>query len=194
MPMETEGKYYIDMNGRLLEHGRPVGIIQKEASGAVSAIIDSTSQCREINRFLMPRCRSIRFQVGLGETLAQREGDTESTPSRVRVYQLRPEVEPELKFIGYQDMVERNGGIDPARYTVVYEGDVPSENPEVVYQAIRDCPPAGFSGHGLTRSDVLELFGPTKSSFYYVDTYARQPVPFEPKEQAREIQIQMEMR
>lgn len=190
MPMEQGDKYHIDSSGRLLQHGRPVGIIQEGASGALAATVDSASQCLDINRFLLPRCRSIRFQAGLAEKLAQRGGELEAPASRVRVYQLRPEVAPELKFIGHQDMVDRHGSIDRSLYGLVYEGEAVSENPEAVYQAIREQPPAGFSGHVLTRSDVLELYGPTKSSFYYVDSYDLKPVPFQ-REQAFEIQMEM---
>jgi len=96
-----------------------------------------------------------------------------------RVYQLKAGISPEMKFIGYEQLIAQHGGVDPENYTPVFDGDVGSADPETVYRMLRDNPPSGYTGHALTRSDVLELYNPKESRFFYIDTFALKPVDFD---------------
>jgi len=174
-PVRREEKISIDTQGRILLFGRPVGTIRKG-----DAVVDSAYQILEVNRFLLPRSKSLKFQSGLAKKL-ERDALVASAHliRRARVYQLNPEIDPTMRFVGYQELLARHGGIHPEDYRLVFDGDVGSDDPETVYRMLRDSPPDGYKGHPLTRSDVLELYNPTVSRCFYIDTFALKPVVFE---------------
>jgi hypothetical protein len=168
----------VDTQGRILLFGKPVGIIRKaEGRRGDAAIVDSECQLLEINRFLLSRCRSVKFQPGLAKKLEQ-EALLEQAHliRRARVYQLKPEIDPALRFIGYQELIARQGSVRPEDYALVFDGEVGSADPEAVYRLLRDHPPEEYRGHALTRSDVLELYNPKESRCFYVDTFALRPI------------------
>jgi len=175
MPKDREEKISVDSQGRILLFGRPVGTIRKGA-----AVVDSACQLLELNRFLMRNCRSVCFQVGIAKKLEYDELMAKAhLIHRARVYQLRAEVDPTLKFISYTELMQQTGCVDPSNYHTVFDGDVKSSDAEVVYRQLRDNPPKEYTGHALTRSDVLELYNPKESRFFYVDTFALKEIQFE---------------
>ena len=172
---KSEAKVSIDDRQRILLLGRPIGFIQKGA-----ATVDDACHLLEVNRFLLPRCKSIRFTAGVAKKLEQDEVMCKAhLIRRARVYQLKPEVNPEMRFVGYEQLMARHGGVDPGNYAVVFDGDVGSDDPETVYRLLRDSPPEGYKGHALARSDVLELYNPKESRCFYIDTFALKPVDFD---------------
>jgi hypothetical protein len=170
---KSDSKISIDNRQRILLLGRPIGYIQKGA-----ATVDDACHLLEVNRFLLPRCKSVKFAPGVSKKLEQDE-IMGLDIKRARVYQLKPDVAPEMRFIGYEQLKARHGGVDPDNYAVVFDGDVGSADPEAVYRMLRDSPPSGYKGHALTRSDVLELYNPKESRFFYIDTFALKAVEFE---------------
>jgi hypothetical protein len=171
----ADGKVSLDDRGRIFSLGRPIGFIQKGAATG-----DDAWHLLEVNRFLMPRCKSVRFLPGVAKKLEQDEVMSKAhLIRRARVYQLKPETDPETRFVGYEQLMAKQGGVDPADYAVVFDGDVGSADPETVYRMLRDNPPEGYKGHALTRSDVLELYNPKESRFFYVDTFSLKPVDFD---------------
>ncbi len=175
MQKQSDGKVCLDDRGRILSLGRAIGFIQKGV-----ATVDDAWHLLEVNRFLLPRCKSVRYAPGVAKKL---ERDEEMSKAhlirRARVYQLKPDVDPELRFIGYEQLMARRGGVDTGDYAVIFDGDVGSADPETVYLLLRDSPPDGYKGHALTRSDILELYNPRESRFFYVDTFSLKPVAFD---------------
>jgi hypothetical protein len=186
----SDGRVSLDGSQRILLLGRPVGYIHKAA-----AVVDDACHLLEVNRFLLPRCRSVRYERGVAKKLEQDEAMSKAhLIRRARVYQLKPEVAPEMRFIGYEQLMARHGGVDAGNYAVAFDGDVGSADPETVYRMLRDDPPPGYRGHALARSDVLELYNPKGSSFFYIDTFALKAVDFGAgPEQEREMDMAMGM-
>ena len=147
----------------ILFRGQPIG---KTQNGV--ATIDERFLSKEIARFLQPYCRSVRWESGFAWKLQEQE-----TKSRIdlRVYQLKPEVDPLVKFAGLDSL---EGDVLPENYRLVFEGKTSETDVNAVYQSMRESPPPGFSGHAVTRSDVIELQG----QFYYIDTFALVPITF----------------
>jgi hypothetical protein len=171
----SDGRISLDEHGRILLLGRPIGFIQKGA-----ATVDDACHLLEVNRFLLPRCKSVRFMPGVAKKLERDEiMNTAHLIRQARVYQLKLEVDPEMRFVGYEQLMARHGGVDPGNYAVIFDGDVGSADPETVYRMLRDSPPEGYKGHALARSDILELYNPKESRFFYVDTFSLKPVDFD---------------
>ena len=63
-------------------------------------------------------------------------------------------------------------------YIKVYEGASDTNDLEELYDKFRYHPPSGYTGHGLSISDVLELYDETGSSFFYVDRYDFKRIDF----------------
>ncbi len=177
----SDGRVSLDERQRVLLLGRPIGYIQKGA-----ATVDEACHLLEVNRFLLPRCKSVRFAPGVAKKLEHDEMMSKAhLIRRARVYQLKAGVDPEMRFIGYERLMAAHGGVDPENYTVVFDGEVGSTDPETVYRMLRDTLKPGSAGcvagsvHALSLSDVLELYNPKESRFFYIDTFALKPVDFD---------------
>ncbi len=172
---KPDGRISLDDRQRILLLGRPVGYILKGA-----AVVDDACHLLEVNRFLLPRCKSVRYAPGVAKKLEHDEVMSKAhLIRRARVYQLKPGTDPEMRFVGYEQLMARHGGVDSDNYALVFDGDVGSADPETVYRMLRDNPPPSYKGHALARSDVLEVYNPKESKFFYVDTFALKPVDFD---------------
>ena len=186
---KPDGNISVDDRQRILLFGRPVGYIKKG-----TATIDDSCHLIEVNRFVMSQCKSVRFAPGIARQMKQDEVISNAHHiRRARVYQLKPDTAPEMRFIGYEQLMARHGRVDPENYAVVFDGDVGSTDPETVYRLLRDSPPPDYRGHTLTRSDLLELYNPKESRFFYIDTFALKPVEYEPAGTNQEMDMQMKL-
>lgn len=75
----------------------------------------------------------------------------------------------------------------PDFYIKVYEGASDTNDLEELYDKFRYHPPSGYTGHGLSISDVLELYDETGSSFFYVDRYDFKRIDFTESQLAEEF-------
>lgn len=98
----------------------------------------------------------------------------------VRIYQLKPDADPLVKFISLSEL-QSKGGVRPENYRLVFEGYTCETGIEAVYHSLREEPPRDFTGHALALSDVMELDG----GFYYIDTFALVPIKFENQEASK---------
>ena len=94
------------MNGKNLirQGGTPIGYFDGE-----NAVMDAAFIGCDTGRRLVREGRAVRWQNGLAEKLRNLEQNVPSV-RRVRVYQLKPDVDPARKFIGYQELKELSGG------------------------------------------------------------------------------------
>ena len=126
--------------------------------------------------------RAVRWQNGLAEKLRNLEQNVPSV-RRVRVYQLKPDVDPARKFIGYQELKELSGGPALKEYREVFCGQLDTDNPDELYERFNAAKlPKGYRGHRLSISDLLELIGEDTSEFWYLDLNGFIPVKFDKEE------------
>ena len=60
---------------------------------------------------------------------------------------------------------------------MVYDGQIQDNDLEKLWNKFSRTP-LGPDGQPLAISDVVELYGPSGSAFYYVDRYGFQPIDF----------------
>lgn len=169
-------------NNRILYYGNTAGYVEKG-----KAVVDPMFENDELKSYLSnTRGLDIEWTPGTYERLAEGKLDPEGNAQilkKCRVWQLRPDVDPMMKFIGYDELLERFGELDPDNYRVVYDGEVETNNLEELFAKFNLDHPSGYEGHSLSMSDVVELYDHSGGSFHYVDRFGFKEVSFQPPEQ-----------
>ena len=151
------------------------------------AVVDPMFQNEALESFLRKQrnIQKIQWQDGIYDRLANSQEDMESAKGLkdVRIWQLRGDVDVHMKFLALSQMEQQYGSPKPDSYIKVYEGASDTNDLEELYDKFRYHPPSGYTGHGLSISDVLELYDETGSSFFYVNRYDFQEIEFSGKSQ-----------
>lgn len=101
-----------------------------------------------------------------------------------RIWQLRPGA------AAWKDIVTFGKPLpepELADYAVVYDGQLPTNDLEAIYDQFTERQPQGFSGRSLSVSDVVELYDSGGSAFYYLDRTCFREVEFSQPEQDFEM-------
>lgn len=169
-------------NNRILYYGNSAGYVEKG-----KAIVDPLFQNEELRSYLTEKKGlELEWRNGTYERLAVGKLDAEGNAQllkKCRVWQLKPDVDIMMKFIGYDELLERFGEPDPDNYRMVYDGEVDTNNLEALYAKFNLDHPPGYEGHSLSMSDVIELYDTSGSIFHYVDRFGFKEVSFQPQEQ-----------
>ena len=169
---------YIE-SGIIVYYGNRVGRV---ADGC--AVVDPMFQGPELNAFLEKQrnVREVKWKDGIFDRLISGARNTREIQALkdCRVWQLKPDVDIRMKFIGYDELCREFGPPDPANYRQVYDGGVETNDLEALYAKFNTDHPTGYEGHSLSMSDVLELYDESGSICYYVDRIGFQQVDFSP--------------
>lgn len=156
-------------NGVIMYYGSRVGQI---ADGC--AVVDPLFQGPELQDFLdkQKHIREVKWMDGIYDRLmnAPKEaGFRQAALKNVRIWQLKPDVDIQMKFIPFDELSHRFGPPELSNYEAVYDGAADTNDLEALYLKFRDQKPPGFTGYPMSISDVIELYDSRDSSFYYVD-------------------------
>ncbi|MDD3194150.1 MAG: YodL domain-containing protein [Oscillospiraceae bacterium] len=166
-------------NGVIVYYGNLVGRISNGR-----AVVDPMFEGPELNDFLEKQrnIREIKWLDGTFDRLTNGPRETREIQilKDCRVWQLKPDVDIRMKFIGYEELLRDFGPPDPAHYQQVFEGAVDTNDLEALYTKFNIDHPASYAGHSLSMSDVLELYDDFGSTFHYVDRFGFKQVDFEP--------------
>lgn len=146
------------------------------------AVVDPMFEGPELNAFLekQPNIRDVKWTDGMFDRLMSGPKDTREIPvlKNCRIWQLQPDVDVRMKFIGYEELCRDFGPPNPDNYRMVYDGAVETNSLEALYDEFRNSLPSNCVGHVLSISDVLELYDENGSSFHYVDRTGFQSIEF----------------
>jgi hypothetical protein len=84
-----------------------------------------------------------------------------------------------MKFIGYDELLERFGEPNPENYRVVYDGQLETNDLDAIYEKFNLNHPPGYQGHSLSMSDIIELYDDNGSTFFYVDRFGFKEIDFQ---------------
>lgn len=179
-------------NGIIIFYGNKAGKVEEGC-----AVVDPMFKGQEMGSFLerQHHIREVRWMDGMFDRLMAVGADSGAGQGlkNVRVWQLKPEVDVYMKFIGYEEMCRKFGPPDRENYQAVYDGAVETNDLEVLYRKFGNdgsALPAGYKGHSLSMSDVLELYDSGGSSFYYVDRAGFQETGFAATQQVPDQTMQ----
>ena len=163
---------------RIFEGGVAVGYFKNGA-----AYIDSAFFGCAIGKRLSKTGNIVKYRSGLIREL--QKYDTEiRNKKKVRVFQLKPNVDPQKKFIDYGKLYRQYGGIDSSEYALIFEGSTDTDDPYKLYDIFNsNSLPKGYKGHRLSISDIIEIYDDIDSVFYYLDSCGFRPVEMERNEE-----------
>lgn len=147
------------------------------------AIVDPMFEGEELNAFLNKQTgvQKIQWKDGIFERLMNGSGENHHEVQLLkdcRIWQLKPEVDIHMKFIGYEELSRQFGEPDPDNYQPVFEGKVETNDLEALYEIFNVSHPPGYKGHSLSMSDVVELYDELGSTFHYVDRFGFKQIDF----------------
>lgn len=166
------------------------------AAGYVSggkAVVDPLFESQELKNFLARQkdVSEVKWTDGVFDRLMNGQKENlEITPLKnCRIWQLKPESDILMRFIGYDEMVEKFGEPNMRDYETVYDGEVEINDLESIYAKFNVDHPEGFTGHSLSMSDVVELYDDAGSEFHYIDRFGFRQINFKPPAQAQTMQL-----
>ncbi len=166
--------------GILMYYGNRAGYIENS-----KAFIDPMFQGNELKSFLksQKKIKEVQWVPDLFDRLTRGKIrlSYEKALKNVRVWQLKPETDVRMKFIGYKELCQQFGPLEKSRYQCVYDGAVNTNDLEVLYGLFNMEHPEGYTGHSLSVSDILELYDEQGSQFYYVDSVGFQEIALDDK-------------
>lgn len=180
-------RFTVDNRNRLIFYGNMVGYVQDN-----KAIIDTMFQSDELKGYLARMKLEPIWEDGVFDRLAAGEVPGERDNQLLkgcRIWQLKNDVEVSMRFIGYEDLVERFGEPDIDNYQLVFDGDLGTNDLEQIYSICRDTSPPGYKGHRMALSDVVELYDVSGSEYHYCDRVGFHPIQFADQEQTQCAQI-----
>lgn len=166
------------------------------AAGYISngkAVVDPLFQSKELQDFLdrQKDVTEVKWVNGTFDRLMNGQQDNrEITPLKnVRIWQLKPDSDILMRFIGYDEMAEKFGEPNMRDYDAVYDGEVETNDLESIYAKFNVEHPEGFTGHSLSMSDVVELYDEAGSKFHYVDRFGFKQIGFKPPAQTQTMRL-----
>jgi len=145
------------------------------------AVVDPMFCSEELNDFLREKQgMSVEWVNGVYDRLVNGKQDFGEQPNlkSCRIHQLKPEVDPLIKFIGYDELTKIYSKPNPENYNVVYDGQIESNDLDAIYEKINLRHPPDFKGHSLSMSDIIELYGKDGCEFHYIDRFGFKQIEF----------------
>ncbi len=165
--------------GIIFYYGNPAGYVDKE-----NAIMDSIFQKEELESWMQKKELIPKWTDGVMEQLLAGEQITGSIEAAVplksvRIWQLKPDTDVYMKFISLDEMINQFGNPSPEHYSIVYDGQLETNDLEAIYTRCNTNHPSEYRGHSLSMSDVVELYDEGGSEYHYCDRFGFKQIAFE---------------
>lgn len=178
-------------NGCLMYYGNPAGYLKD-----TKVTIDPMFKSKELEAWLRERNLNVDWKEGVFERLAKGEQmnmseDAQIILKNVRIWQLKPDSDFDLRFRAYDETVNSYGEPRRCNYQTVYDGELETNDLEEIYSKFNINHPEGFTGHSLSISDVIEIYDEGCSNIYYVDRIGFRSIAFDNPEPEQGITMKM---
>lgn len=180
-------------NSIIYYYGTPTGYLKDG-----KANLDSSFLCDELKDWCKEKKLEPCFSEGIFEVLAQKEDvsqfmKSEETLKNVRIWQLNADSDFSMRFISFDEFKEKFGEPSKDSYKAIFDGSLPTNNLDEIYEICNLNHPKGYQGHSLSMSDVVELYDENGSEFHYVDRFGFKEITFQPSEPTQGFEIKMEL-
>ncbi|MDL2293785.1 hypothetical protein LJC60_04055 [Ruminococcaceae bacterium OttesenSCG-928-D13] len=181
-------------HGCVYYYGNPAGYAGQDQG---TAVMDNMFRGPELESWLVKHGLTPQWTDGVYDRLANgvpaQSGENAAPLKACRIWQLKPEVDVMMKFVSYAEVVQQFGEPDPVNYTLAYDGQVETNDLEMLWTKFNTHIPPGYTGHTLSMSDVIELYDHSGSKFHYIDRFGFQQIPFDGQEPEQATGMSMTM-
>lgn len=156
-------------NGIIEYFGNKIGYVSDK-----QAVVDEMFRKKELEEYLRDNeDLDVTWSSGVYDRIIQGNDTHLEILKKCRIYQLKPEVDAKMKFIGYRDLLEGGfGRPDITNYVQVFDGAVDTNDLDQIYINFNSAQlPSEYEGHALSKSDIIELYDESGSEFFYVDKF-----------------------
>lgn len=174
-------------------YGSPSGYLKDD-----KATVDTMFECEELKDWCKNRQYAVTFADGIFDRLARKENlldsqENELLLQNVRIWQLKADSDFSMRFISFDEFKKQFGEPSKDSYEVIYDGNLSTNNLDEIYEICNINHPAGYHGHSLSMSDIVELYDEKVSTFHYVDRFGFQKFNFESTEQTNSFDMKIEL-
>lgn len=152
----------------IMFYGNKAGYIKNN-----TAFVDLMFQRKEMIDFLKSNSSlDVEWKDGVFDALINNTPADAISLKKCRIYQLKPDADPRIKFISLNDLIMKGfGKPKQENYRVVFDGEVKTNRLEDIYDKFNMDIPDNFEGHSMSMSDIIELYDADGSTFHYVDSF-----------------------
>lgn len=165
-------------NGVIRYYGNKAGYVEDER-----AVADTMFAAPELAGWLSERGYAVEWREGVYDKLNAAQSGAEPELKRVRIWQLKADADPMMKFIGYDEFCESFGEPHREDYSAICDGQPGANDLVRIFELFNVSRPKGFEGHSLSMSDIVELYDDDGSEFHYVDRFGFRAIEFGGAEQ-----------
>ena len=161
--------FVISKEGLIEYYGNRVGYMKDN-----TAIVDEMFKKKDLEEMLRENEGiEIEWRDGIYDGLVKGHTENSVFMRKCRILQLKPEVDVRMKFIGYNDLLDKGyGEPDIKNYKTVFDGEIPTNDLEEIYVMFNKTSlPDAFTGHSLSKSDIIELYDDNGSEYFYIDSF-----------------------
>ncbi|OQB13467.1 MAG: hypothetical protein BWY15_01764 [Firmicutes bacterium ADurb.Bin193] len=161
-------KIEITSDDVIMFYGNKAGYIKNN-----TAFVDLMFQRKEMLDFLKSNSSlDVEWKDGVFDALINNTPADAISLKKCRIYQLKPDADPRIKFISLNDLIMKGfGKPKQENYRVVFDGEVKTNRLEDIYDKFNIDIPDDFEGHSMSMSDIIELYDDNGSAFHYVDSF-----------------------
>jgi len=157
-------------SGLVYYYGNPAGYVEDS-----KAVIDPIFKNDELTQWMTEKKGlEVEWRGGVFDRLSAGKVDMETGETKrfkdCRIWQLKPDADPLIKYIGYSDLLRIQGSPpDPADYRVALDFQPDTDDLDEICDKFDERPHPDLVGGKVNLSDVIEIYDSSGSEFSYAD-------------------------
>jgi hypothetical protein len=173
-------------SGFIYYYGNPAGYIEDN-----KAVLDPMFKNDELTEWATKKKGlELEWRDGVFDRLSEGQIDKETGEEKkfkyCRIWQLKSDVDPLIKYIGYDELIQISGKPpDPTNYKVSLDFQPNTDNLDEICEKFDEQPHPDLIGGKINLSDIIEIYDKTGSEFNYADRRGFVEVNFKRQEQSQ---------
>ena len=158
-------------SGFVYYYGNPAGYVEEN-----KAVIDPMFESDELTAWIAEKKGlEVEWRGGVFDRLSS-AGTVDIITGEAkkfkdcRIWQLKPNADPLIKYIGYDELLRINGvPPDPADYRAALDFQPNTDSLDEICEKFYERPHHELTGGKINLSDIIELYDNAGSEFHYTD-------------------------
>jgi hypothetical protein len=156
-------------SGLVYYYGNPAGYVEND-----SAVLDTMFKSDELSEWAVGQGIDVTWRDGVFDKLSAGKVDIETGEAvrykDCRIWQLKPDADPLIKYIGYDELLGVRGSPpDRADYRMALDFQPNTDNIDEICDMFHDNPNPALVGGKVNLSDIIETYDSNGSEYNYAD-------------------------